>query len=145
MGSSRKHDYQIAKEQILDLIVKGKYEPGDKIPTYTELVKMFKVGQISVQYAVKSLMKEGVLTNRRGSGCYVKSAPAEKGASGHSTDNEMSDAEDIMSFPNLMLSKTIIKVGLPQKSVKWYLALLKKIFMEFDTKQKEKINKYQTL
>ncbi len=132
MGSSRKHDYQIAKEQILDLIVKGKYEPGDKIPTYTELVKMFKVGQISVQYAVKSLMKEGVLTNRRGSGCYVKSAPAEKGASGHSTDNEMSDAEDIMSFPNLMLSKTIIKVGLPQKSVKWYLALLKKIFMEFE-------------
>lgn len=75
MNASRKTSYQKAKELISKLIVGKNYQPGDKLPSRVKLSSMLDIGLISVQQAVKILEKEGVLSNIRGSGCYIKALP----------------------------------------------------------------------
>ncbi len=72
----RKNNYQLAREQILDLILSEDYQPGDRLPSRTKLSELLGIGLISVQQAVKFLEKEGIVRNIPRSGCYLKALPS---------------------------------------------------------------------
>lgn len=62
-------------QQIIDAItaaiISGKYKPGDKIPTETELAGSLGVGRNSVREAIKIMVHLGVLEIRRAEGTFV--------------------------------------------------------------------------
>ena len=61
-------------EQILDLIRRGRLEPGDPLPGQREISKLLKVGRSSVREALRSLETLGVVETRPGLGTFVRSA-----------------------------------------------------------------------
>jgi len=65
----RKNDL-VAKE-LSGWIAEGRYRPGAKLPTETELVKEFGVSRIVIRSAVGRLVEQGALLRRQGSGTYV--------------------------------------------------------------------------
>ena len=58
-------------DQIRDALFKKELNPGDRMPTETELVELFGVSRGSVRQAMKALETMGVLTIRPGDGTYV--------------------------------------------------------------------------
>ncbi len=63
--------HQRVRELIRRKIAEGKYKPGSRLPTDTELPKIFKVGRQTVLRALSDLSREGLIVRRRGSGSYV--------------------------------------------------------------------------
>lgn len=59
-------------ENFTNAIIDGKFKPGEKIPTETELCASINVGRNSVREAIKILVAYGVLVIKRGDGTYVK-------------------------------------------------------------------------
>lgn len=60
-------------------ITSGRFQPGVRLPTESELVRRFAASRMTVVKAVQLLQREGVLVRRRGSGTYVAKEPAKKG------------------------------------------------------------------
>lgn len=62
-------------EQVIDslerMIRDGEYKIGDKIPTETELMKVFDVSRNTLREAIHSLASAGILDVRQGDGTYV--------------------------------------------------------------------------
>lgn len=58
-------------DQICRAIIDGRYKPGDKIPTESELAVALNVGRNSVREAVKILVAYGILEIRRAEGTFV--------------------------------------------------------------------------
>lgn len=77
---------KITRETITEKIVKqiraqierGKWKPGDKIPSERELILRFSVSRITVREAIKQLEAKGLLEVRVGEGTYVKKVDAEE-------------------------------------------------------------------
>lgn len=63
------------KEIIVQHIRNGNYKPDTQIPTLRKFAKMANVSSPTVQQAVTSLVKEGVLYSRRGKGTFVRIVP----------------------------------------------------------------------
>jgi GntR family transcriptional regulator, histidine utilization repressor len=63
--------YEQIKRHVLAQIEGGALQPGDVVPSETELVKEFGVARMTVSRALRELMAEGVLNRVRGSGTYV--------------------------------------------------------------------------
>jgi GntR family transcriptional regulator, transcriptional repressor for pyruvate dehydrogenase complex len=59
-------------QRLLDSLLSGAIEPGDRIPSVTRLSEQLGVGRSSVREAVKLLETRGVLEVRQSSGCYFK-------------------------------------------------------------------------
>ncbi|HOK55946.1 MAG TPA: GntR family transcriptional regulator [bacterium] len=64
--------YKQIKEEILKKIEKGEYKVGDKIPSISELSKIYNVSNIVVRQALGELVKEGYLEGIPGKGTFVK-------------------------------------------------------------------------
>jgi len=60
------------REQILSLIYEGKLLGGNKLPSETELMKIFGVSRPAVREAIHMLIGEGVLEIKHGKGSYVR-------------------------------------------------------------------------
>lgn len=60
-------------------ITSGRFEPGVRLPTESELVRRFAASRMTVVKAVQLLQREGLLVRRRGSGTYVAESPSKKG------------------------------------------------------------------
>lgn len=58
-------------------LTEGHYTPGDKLPTEAQLSERFGVNRHTVRHALKSLIDEGVLRSRRGSGVFVAARPTD--------------------------------------------------------------------
>lgn len=58
-------------ESITDLIVKGEYTAGSKLPNEYEMMKELKVSRNSLREAMKILSATGIVEIRRGDGTYV--------------------------------------------------------------------------
>jgi DNA-binding FadR family transcriptional regulator len=67
---SRKRADQV-REGITAMIRAGQLQPGDKLPTETQLTEMFGVGRSSVREAVQSLVGLGIVEMRPGRGAFV--------------------------------------------------------------------------
>ena len=57
--------------RLQEQIAQGRFEVGGKLPTESELMKIFGVGRSTVREAVKLLSSKGIVEVRRGSGTYV--------------------------------------------------------------------------
>lgn len=68
--SGRKHE-QIAR-QLRDELVEGRYGEEGRMPSEAQLVRRFSVSRPTVARALQSLVEEGLLERRAGSGTFVK-------------------------------------------------------------------------
>jgi GntR family transcriptional repressor for pyruvate dehydrogenase complex len=64
------------REQLEELIVERRLQPGDRLPAERELARQFGVSRTVVREAVRSLMAKGLLEVRSGSGTIVRTPSA---------------------------------------------------------------------
>jgi GntR family transcriptional regulator of arabinose operon len=67
---AQKTKYNMVKEKITEWITSGKVQPGDKIYSENELVKMFGVSRHTIRQAVGDLVHEGWLYREQGAGTF---------------------------------------------------------------------------
>ncbi len=69
--------YHQLAERLQAQIQAGTFGPGHKIPSEHELAEHYGVGRPTVRQATDALVQRGFLVRRRGSGTYVRTAPAQ--------------------------------------------------------------------
>ena len=67
--------HQKIKEDMLELIKKGAWAEGERIPVENALVEKYKVSRTTVRKALKALEDEGVIAARQGAGRIVVKVP----------------------------------------------------------------------
>ncbi|SKC50949.1 FadR/GntR family transcriptional regulator [Krasilnikoviella flava] len=65
---------ELVVEHLTDLVERGEWPVGSRIPTEPELVDRLGVGRNTVREAVRALEHAGILEPRRGDGTYVRAA-----------------------------------------------------------------------
>lgn len=63
--------YKSVQDAIRDYILDNQLQPGEPLPSETQLTKMLGVSRNSVREAVKALQLIGLIESRRGSGIFV--------------------------------------------------------------------------
>jgi GntR family transcriptional regulator len=69
--------YQQVAETIKSRILGGMYAPGERIPSYRGLEGEFKVSNITVRKAIEILVRDGIITRKRGVGSVVTNSGSE--------------------------------------------------------------------
>jgi GntR family transcriptional repressor for pyruvate dehydrogenase complex len=64
-------------ESIQEMIARGDYNPGDKLPVENELAEMFSVSRITIREAISKLNLIGIVDVRQGDGTFVKALTPE--------------------------------------------------------------------
>ena len=67
------------RQTLTDAIAGGQYEPGQRLPSESELVKTFGASRPTVNRALRDLQLSGVIERRAGSGSYVRADAAARG------------------------------------------------------------------
>lgn len=70
-----RENWKVIHGQLSADISEGRLAPGDRLPTETELCRVFASGRHSVRRAVATLAAEGKLRVEQGRGTFVQSAP----------------------------------------------------------------------
>lgn len=60
-----------AKSRLLYLILSGKYQEGDKLPTVRDLAVELNINYNTVNKAYQDLERDGYVSTVRGKGCFV--------------------------------------------------------------------------
>lgn len=60
---------------VRELIVRGRYKPGQKVPTERQLVREIGVSRTSVRAGLQTLAAKGLLLIRHGAGTFVADGP----------------------------------------------------------------------
>lgn len=63
--------YLKLKNSLADDISQGKYQPGDVLPSESDLINTWSVSRITVRSAIKQLAHEGLVYTIQGRGTYV--------------------------------------------------------------------------
>src|SRR3954469_15575016 len=58
-------------ETLLGDIASGRFQPGDRLPTETELAKTFSASRSTVARAMRDLKRRGLLHRQRGGGTHI--------------------------------------------------------------------------
>lgn len=64
--------YRQVANALRAAILTKKFEPGEKLPSGTELAKTYGVARMTVQQAIRLLRDEGLVSSRQGSGVFVR-------------------------------------------------------------------------
>jgi GntR family transcriptional regulator len=72
--------YQVVEESILDQIKTGQLNADEKIPSESELCRLYSVGRNTVRRAIQELVKADVLTTIHGVGTFVVGTRLDKTA-----------------------------------------------------------------
>src|SRR5579883_1591452 len=59
--------YQLLRQKI----VSGELQPGDMVPSETELIEQYEVSRITARQALEALVNEGLIYRERGRGSFV--------------------------------------------------------------------------
>lgn len=59
-------------QRVTEMIREGEYEPGDRLPSISEMASRFEVGHPTLREALKKLEVLGTVEIKHGSGVYVK-------------------------------------------------------------------------
>jgi len=86
--------YQVS-QQIIELIRKGVYVPGDRLPSERELAEKMGVSRGSVREALSTLQAAGIVTTKNGAGTFVNDRPLSKKAELKALANALSDESPI--------------------------------------------------
>jgi GntR family transcriptional repressor for pyruvate dehydrogenase complex len=70
--------YQDLARRLMDELVSGRYDVGDRLPAERELSAQFNVSRPTVREAVIALEVQGLVEVRVGSGAYVKRLPGKE-------------------------------------------------------------------
>lgn len=76
-GELSKH--ALIQRTLTDAIANGEYEPGQRLPSESQLVKTFGASRPTVNRALRELQLSGVIDRRVGSGSYVRADAAARG------------------------------------------------------------------
>ncbi|OEF95578.1 FadR/GntR family transcriptional regulator [Desulfuribacillus alkaliarsenatis] len=68
----KKRLYEEIMQQIRSLIIDGKFQPGDKLPSERDLATKLGVARSSVREALRALELLGYLESRQGEGTFIK-------------------------------------------------------------------------
>ena len=71
--------HERVRQTLADAIASGSYEPGQRLPSESELVKSFGASRPTVNRALRELQLAGVIERRAGSGSYVRMDAAARG------------------------------------------------------------------
>ena len=71
--------HERVRQTLADAIASGQYEPGQRLPSESELVKSFGASRPTVNRALRELQLAGVIERRAGSGSYVRGDAAARG------------------------------------------------------------------
>jgi GntR family transcriptional regulator, arabinose operon transcriptional repressor len=71
--------YQSIFEQLGNDIAKGRYRPGQKLPSEAALIKRFQASRITVRHALRELQQQGLIDAVAGSGTYVRNVLVNSG------------------------------------------------------------------
>src|SRR2546423_12993388 len=66
----RKPRHRHVFETLLGEITSGRFQPGDRLPTETELAKTFSASRSTIARAMRDLKSRGVLNRQRGGGAH---------------------------------------------------------------------------
>lgn len=64
-----------AAKRLKEMIIQKGMQPGDRLPTESELIEMFGVSRSTVREAVKILIAENVVQIQRGKGTFITTQP----------------------------------------------------------------------
>ncbi|PZS26629.1 MAG: GntR family transcriptional regulator [Pseudonocardiales bacterium] len=64
--------YQQVAHALRAAILTRKVQPGEKLPSLTELAERYSVARMTVQQAMRLLRDEGLIVSRQGSGVFVR-------------------------------------------------------------------------
>lgn len=67
------------RRTLTEAIASGEYEPGQRLPSESELVKTFGASRPTINRALRELQLAGVIDRRAGSGSYVRADAAARG------------------------------------------------------------------
>jgi GntR family transcriptional regulator len=73
-GSDRPVFKQIA-DHLREAIERGRYAPGEKLPSETRLIDHYDVARMTVRHAMQILQSEGLTVAEHGRGVFVRSRP----------------------------------------------------------------------
>jgi len=76
MSDEPKH--KLISRHLLSEIGSGRYKPGSRLPSESQLVQQFRVSRPTVGRALRDLEAEGLIERRAGSGTYVRSNTGER-------------------------------------------------------------------
>ena len=71
--------HERVRQTLADAIASGQYEPGQRLPSESELVKSFDASRPTVNRALRELQLAGIIERRAGSGSYVRADSAARG------------------------------------------------------------------
>ena len=63
--------HQVLKEWLRRMIISGRYQPGDKLPSDNELAREHGISNATIRAAIASLVHEGLVYRIQGKGSYV--------------------------------------------------------------------------
>jgi GntR family transcriptional regulator len=63
--------HQTITAQITAWITAGQYQPGDRLPSESQLVAQFAVSRITIRRVFANLVQQGLVESRRGKGVFV--------------------------------------------------------------------------
>ncbi len=63
--------YLQIKNRINAMILRGNYQPGDKLPGVVDAAMHYKVNHNTIQRVYQELIRDGVAVSRRGEGTFV--------------------------------------------------------------------------
>lgn len=66
-----KYKYEEVEKNVIDWITAGKYKTHEKMPTESELMKMFNVSRHTIRKAIGDLVSKQYLYIKQGSGIYI--------------------------------------------------------------------------
>ena len=72
VGDSATPLYQQVANDLHEAIVNDVYHVGARVPTETELSRLYDVSRITIRKAIEMLVEEGLLAKRRGKGTFVQ-------------------------------------------------------------------------
>lgn len=76
-GTAPKHE--IIRQTLIDAIASGEYEPGQRLPSESVMVKTFAASRPTVNRALREMQLAGLIERRAGSGSYVRADAAARG------------------------------------------------------------------
>jgi GntR family transcriptional regulator len=63
--------YQQIQDQIKEMVLTRKLNPGEQLPSIRLMARDLKVGIVTVKRAYEELENEGIVVNLQGRGCFV--------------------------------------------------------------------------
>jgi DNA-binding LacI/PurR family transcriptional regulator len=76
-GSNGVAKYRQIYDSLKEAIASGRYRSGQRLPSESELVKVFSASRVTVNRALRELQLKGLIERRVGSGSYVSAAVAQ--------------------------------------------------------------------